>query len=368
MKNWLFAYCVATTLLLIGCKNESAQLDTDRPVVTDPPKQIVQEQKQDLHRLEVDPASFHFIADWLSDEEIIYVEKNEGLYQIQRFNIVTGDIQTVFEDPSIIIDVLIHPSRDFLLIHTSNNPLSATVKVLSLEGLVEDEIVIESSELAMEWNTIDPNRILLTAFHEDWTFDLFLYDGEDDYLELVELDDPFPKWFGKDLIATGHVEDHSLNGGTMKIYDPRTRKQQDFGQSDIVYFDTYGNSVLTVQVDEREDAVYTLWETDGAIRHQWKMPAVSNYSEWVIPEIAWVSDNEIFLAAPETGGLMDELQSPIQLFQVKEKQHKVVAEEVEAVKPRCSPSGKRCLTGFSSEILISTETGEKQAWLSFREN
>lgn len=281
---------------------------------------------------------------------------------------ITGAIDTIYEDPSIIIDVLIHPSKDFLLIHTSDNPLSATVKILSMEGSVEDEVVVESSELGIEWNDSDPSRILLTAFHEDWSFDLFLYDGHEDYLELVDLEDPFPKWFGKDLIASGHIEDHALDGGTIEIYDPATGNQRDLELADIVYFDTYRDNLLAVQVDEKEEAIYTWMETDGTIRHQWKMPAVSNYSEWVIPEMAWVSDDEMFMTSPEIGGLIDEMQSPMQLIQMKGTQQKVVADEVEAVKPRCSPSGNRCLTGFTSETLIHTETGEKETWLSFPEN
>ena len=31
--------------------------------------------------------------------------------------------------------------------------------------------------LAIEWNDIDPKLILLTAFYQDWTYDVFLYNG-----------------------------------------------------------------------------------------------------------------------------------------------------------------------------------------------
>ncbi|BAQ11368.1 hypothetical protein OXB_2897 [Bacillus sp. OxB-1] len=365
MKKWLLALSIATTLWLAGCKGEPVEQAEESPVITEPPEQQVEEVNRNLHQLDVDLESFHFVADWLSDEEVVYVEKKEDLYEVKTFNMTTGAIETIYEDPSIIIDVLIHPSKEFLLIHTSDNPLSATVKILSMEGTVEDEIVVESSELGIEWNDSDPYQILLTAFHEDWSFDLFLYDGHENYLELVELEDPFPKWFGKNSIAFSHVEDHALDGGTIQIYDPATGNQRDLELSDIVYFDTYRDSLLVVRIDEKDEAVYTWMETDGTIRHQWKLPAVSNYSEWVISEIAWVADDELFLISPETGGLIDELQSPMQLIQMKGRQQKVVAEDVEAVLPRCSPSGKRCLTGFTSETLIHTETGEKEAWLLF---
>lgn len=368
LKKRLFAFYVATALFLIGCENKSAEQDTEKPVVSKHPEEVLEETIQDLKQLEVDPGSFHFVADWLTDEDIIIVEKNKGLYQIKRFNIKSGEIHTIYEDPSIIIDVLIHPSKDFLLIHTSDNPLSATVKILTINGLLEEEVVVESSELGIEWNTIDPYRVLLTAFHEDWSFDLFSYDGHEDMLELVDLNDPFPKWFGSDQIATKSLEDHSLDGGSIQIYNPATKKSRQLDFPNVVYFDTYMNKVLAVQVNDDEEAVYTVMEEDGTPTQQWTMPAISNYSEWIIPEITWIAEDDLFMTSNETGGLLDELQAPYQLVRIKEKSQTVVVENVDAVKPNCSPTGKRCLMGYSKEILIDTETGKIRKWLSFPEN
>ena len=33
-----------------------------------------------------------------------------------------------------------------------------------MDGIVQDEIVVASTELAIEWNDLDPSLILLTAF------------------------------------------------------------------------------------------------------------------------------------------------------------------------------------------------------------
>ena len=87
-------------------------------------------------------------------------------------------------------------------------------------ALIQDEIEVASTELAIEWNDLNPSSVLLTAFHEDWTFDLFLYNGEHRYLGLLEIEDPFPKWFGENQIAIGYVEDHILDGGEIHIYEP----------------------------------------------------------------------------------------------------------------------------------------------------
>ena len=54
------------------------------------------------------------------------------------------------------------------------------------------------------------------------------------------------------------------------------------------------------------------------------LPAVSNYSEWVVPEVGWASSDTVFLRAPETGGQLDELTSPFRLIREKEGQQQVM--------------------------------------------
>ena len=43
-------------------------------------------------------------------------------------------------------------------------------------------------------------------------------------------------------------------------------------------------------------------DLEGTVRSEWTMPAISNYSEWVFPEIDWVSNNTVFLSSPDKGG------------------------------------------------------------------
>ena len=212
--------------------------------------------------LAADPAKFHFVADWLTDTKIVYVEKDEGFYKVNSFDLSTGETATLYEEQSIVIDVLIHPSKKYLLLHTSNNSTSATLKILTTDGIVQDEIEVASTELGIEWNDLDPAHPF-TAFYEDWTFDLFLYKGAESYLGLLSIDDPFPKWFGKEQIVIGYVEDHPLDGGELLLFNPTTEEWTDLDTEGIVYFDTYEQSLLTVRINEVGDAHYVLSELDG---------------------------------------------------------------------------------------------------------
>ena len=86
-----------------------------------------------------------------------------------------------------------------------------------------------------------------------------------------------------------------------------------------------------------------------------------------IPEIEWVSNKTVFLPAPDKGGQLDELLSPYRLIRVIEGRQDVVAEDIAAGLLRCSPSGQKCLTGYSAEKLIDIKTEEETTWIHFPE-
>lgn len=365
VKIRLVTFCVAV-FLLTGC---TAKVDTDMVEIPNNNETIKHPEpiEEALSKvLSADPAKFHFVADWLTDTKIIYVEKDDGLYKVNTFDLSTGEIATLYEEKSIVIDVLIHPSKKYLLLHTSDNSTSATLKIITTDGIIQDEIEIASKELEIEWNDLDPKLLLLTAFYEDWTFDLFLYNGAESYLGLLPIEDPFPKWFGKDQIVVGFVEDHSLDGSELFLFDPIKEEWTSLDTKGIVYFDTYEHTLLTVKINEMGDAHYVLSELDGTAQSEWTLPAVSNYSEWVVPEVGWVSSDTVFLWAPETGGQLDELTSPFRLIREQDGRQRVVSEDVAEGFLRCSPSGESCIMGSSATTIIDVETGEERIWLDLQ--
>lgn len=365
MRKRIFIFC-ATLLLVTGCSKKPNEI-IDGPTAIEQPGNHELIKEQISKSLVADPAKFHFVSDWLSESKVIYVEKEKGLYQVNSFDFETGQTDTIYEDDSMIIDVLIHPSKKYLLLHTSDNAASATVKIVTIDGTVQDEVIVASTELAIEWNDTDPSLILLTAFHQDWTFDLFIYNGKKESLDLLVIEDPFPKWLGKDKIAIGFVEGHVLDGGEIHTYEPLTEKWGQLNVSGVVYFDTYKDTLLVVRINEDEDAHYAIMEQDGVIRSEWTMPVISNYSEWVIPEVEWGSNETVFLSAPDKGGQLDELLSPYRLIRVIEGRQDVLVDDIASGVLRCSPSGWKCLTGYSAENVIDVRTAKETPWLIFPE-
>ncbi|MFD1926566.1 hypothetical protein ACFSFY_00565 [Sporosarcina siberiensis] len=365
----LFALFV-TALIVTGCskKNGNTEKIPEKTAPIEEEESITVEESV-VHTLTSDQGKFHFIADWLTDTSILFVEKDQNKYFLKIFDFETGDIAILFEDTSVIADVKIHPSKELILLHTSNNPTSATIKILGLDGILKDEITVESSELSIEWNDLDPSLILLTAFHQDWTYDVFLYDGKslDNGFGLIDIGNPFPKWAGKGSILTNSLDEHPLDGGSLNIYDLATDKWIASELTDIVYVDTYEESILVVRIEDNETAHYSITNLDGTVTADWQMPAVSNYSEWIIPEINWVTGNTVILATHDLGGQLDVLDEPYRLTRVSDGQQKLLEGNVTPSLLRCSASGERCLTGYSAEILINTVTGEEKVWLKLTE-
>ncbi|WP_203246914.1 YqgU-like beta propeller domain-containing protein [Sporosarcina beigongshangi] len=363
MKMRLITSCL-TVLLLTGCVAKVIDDGVEEnPVDNELTEQIDEVENAQQKVLTADPAKFHFVADWLTDTEIVYVEKNEGFYNVNSFDLTTGKVTTLYEEQSIIVDVLIHPSKKFLLLHTSDNSTSATIKILSTDGILQNEVEVSSTELEIEWNDLDSTLLILTAFYEDWTFDLFLFEGAESELSLLPIDDPFPKWFGKEQIIIGNIEDHALDGSELSLFNPKTKEWTDLATQGIIYFDTYEQSLLTVTMSASGDAQYKLSDLDGAVQSEWTLPAVSNYSEWVVPEVNWSSNETVFLRAPEIGGQLDELSSPFRLIRVKDGQQQVVSEDVATGFLRCSASGATCITDSSATTITNVETGEQRIWL-----
>ena len=98
------------------------------------------------------------------------------------------------------------------------------------------------------------------------------------------------------------------------------------------------------------------------------MPAVSNYSEWVIPQVSWVSATTLFLPSTSKGGQLDDLNEPYKLVRIENGKQHIIVEDLPATdKLLCAPDGLKCLVGYSAEKMIDVTSEEMRTWLLFSE-
>lgn len=345
-------------LLLVACTEK------EKPLVEEKKEAVPEVKEEVIEKLRADSAEFHFVANWLSDTEIVFVEKNDGVYYVKSYDVENGEVSTLYQDESIIVDVMIHPLGEQLLVHTTDNPTSGTVKTISLAGVVQHEVVIQSAELEIEWNDKDPSLILITAFYEDWTFDLFAYNGSNKDLRLLPIENPFPKWLGRDGILFTDLSSHPLDGGDLLLYNLLSGEQKKMEIDHVIYYDTYEDAALVMQIEEDEKMTYNVINEDQTVLYDWEMPAVSNYSEWMMPEIDWISSKKLLITASENGGQQDELEAPYQLIQVTEGEQDVLADEMHPGVLKCAPNGEKCLTGQLYDHYLDLKKNKEIQWLS----
>lgn len=355
----IITFLSVVIFLLAGC-TEKEETVTD---TTDEKLPVVAESEEVIKKLSSDLAGFHFVADWLTNTEVLFVEKDESAYFLKTFHINTGEVTVLYEDTSIIVDVLVHPLKDKILIHTSDSSESGIVKVLSHTGFIEHEVTIESSELEIEWNDMEPSLILFTAFYEDWSYDVFLYDGIENDLQLFPLDNPFPKWLGSEKIVASNFDNHSNVPADLKLYD-RTGEPQITGQENVVYFDTYQKSLLLIQMNDEDEATYSLLNQDLSTLSTWKVSVALNDAAWVFPEIDWLPNEQLILARDDH---QDESEQVYELVGVTDDEQVILAGDIPEGPVRCSPDGEKCLIGYAFEHLIDLKNHDKIDWLIFTE-
>ncbi|MCG3089066.1 hypothetical protein [Sporosarcina cyprini] len=344
-------------IVLTGCTSKEVPPDVQTYPETELPNETGQSAKDTLQTLHVQPEHFQYVVDWLSDTEIVYVEQEENTYAIKSFNRLTGKSELIDREDSFINDVLVHPSKKYLLIHTSDDSDSATVKIISLDGTVLHQLAIESKELSVEWNDIDENLVLLTAFHDDWSFDLFYYDGHEEEMSSLSLEDPFPKWLGTEQLLT------LSENGAVSAYDVKTDETSPTGISGVVQFETYFDSLLTMQPGEGEKVLLEMRNGEGKLMGKVEMPAVSSFSGLVMPEMDWLSADEVRMKVPTAGGKLDEMTAPFQLADIRGGQVNVLMDDVPDGPLHCSPAGTYCLTGYEGEDVLDLAKKELNKWL-----
>ncbi len=346
--------------MMTGCSKENGHGPSEKNLEQEELEQ--EEIEANIQQLHVDAKTFHMVVDWLSDEEILFVEKEESIYVLKVFNIKTEEMKTIFEESAIMTNVLVHPTKKYLLLHTSTDASAATVKMITLDGVIQNEVTIESAELEIEWNDINPLHILFTAFYEDWSFDTFFFHASNHTLQLLPVEDPFPKWFGEyQFVMSGEEL------GTLALYDVDTREKTLLAHEDVIQYDTFKDALLTIQEAEEEQVQYTILNSNGHITAQATMSGARDEFESTPSNIEWIAENQLLFFHSKNSH--DELgvAAPNHLMMLDGNGVEVISENTENSTMLCSPTGESCLTGVYLEEILHMKDQEESTWLIYEE-
>ncbi|WP_040758118.1 hypothetical protein [Sporosarcina newyorkensis] len=337
---------ILLALFLVGCEqNEIEKTEEKDPLVVD-------EEVLSVKTLKTSEENLRFVAGWLDDMNIAYVDHHDAEDRLQVFNLKTGEIHTIYTDASIISEVLIHRSKKQLLVKTSDTSTEANMTVIDTEGQVLDELTVESSELEIQWNDAEASKLLISAFREDWSYQVFLYDMNEKSLEPIELTDPFPQWMGEDQLVY-------LEGSTIVKESLQTSERSEL-VSEVNSFHA-SSEQLVVEIPDEEQTRFTVLDANGEEKHTWQ----AEHSSETIEDVEFIDDDNIIMSTNLSSDNQEGMSTMVQV--IDGEAIKRYDPEVEGGLLNCSPDGGACLVGYRMDTLIDLQTGKTTQWLQVDE-
>jgi hypothetical protein len=352
-------------IIISGCQPTTTEIST-------PPKESLTKEEKlvEFKTLSIQSENLERVIGWLSNEEILYATRQGLDFSLLSYDIVTGESKEITKISDPIIEVKIHPDLTRLAVVTSRNSLSATIHIFSVLGEDIDELIIESSEMYWDWNSLNNEQLFFSAFYEDWTFDSFVYSSDKRELNRIETTDPFGKWGHDSTIQTIlWPQNDALSGGAIRELNIETNSFEDSLDSNIIYVESFREITLTVRISEDQKLfLYSLTNIRDGKSATYEMPAISNYSQWFVPKVEWLADGSMMTYQAAESGLMDTIPTDYEIVHLTPKATDNQAVWKGPYEPfTCSPLGTHCLKGVQLEEMFVVESGRVEPWIEILE-
>ena len=325
--------------LLVGCTQSE-----DNELEVKPTEDEAQPEAQLLETLTVSEENIRFIVGWLNEKTILYVDHQDEEDRLQSFDLKTGDTQTLFTEASTISEVQVHPSASQLLVKTADDSTEALLHILDTDGTLLNEVSVESSEVEIQWNDSDASQILITAFAEDWSYQVMRYDASDDTLVGVDIDDPFAQWLGADELV--YMVDTAVLKQSLTTGEKTTLAK------DVSQFNASADQVLIEAFDETRIR-YKVVSSTGEEKSTW----LAEDSSFMMEHAAFIDEDTVVMS------ITNQTELAPTSFLVKIEDGEEVKRYALAEGGSLDCKGNKCLTGYSLDTWVDVDTGETVKWL-----
>ncbi|MGJ7921360.1 hypothetical protein [Neobacillus sp. LXY-4] len=362
--RFAFALCLLfiSILLLTGCtEGKSAN---GREVKQEPGNESKQNGQSTTKRkiqnpIPISNGELGKIAGWIDDETIVYYTNFDQGSSLYTYNIFSGKSEKVLESPEPILEVIISPSREKLLIHSSSSSEQGIMTVINDEGKILTRKTILSSELAFVWNSFNEDRILVTSFDEQWDFTVsILHIQSQEFKESLLTKQPFAVWLTSDewLYLDWDLDDLAFFAPVIKQNTAETKVEQ-VHLTNVFQLFAFQDVLLTLSIDgeDKNEAVYSFYSNQLKLLQTFKLPQLTRYADWLIPFHDFNDQHHQFITfRPLSSGSADTYKEGFQLvrYHLDVKKEEVILEDMENKPIQCSPNGDLCLYGYQFENII----------------
>src|SRR5699024_5514651 len=148
--------------------------------------------------------------------------------RLARFNIWTGETQTIYEEEEYIIYVLLSPSHDRILMQKANDE-TTELMILTLDGeVVQSRKLEQQGYVTADWNAESSDELLLSYYYFDEKDEeehqiIESWNVEQNTVKEINSPSLEMKWYSSNLyLYVDHGEDETLEEGELFIGDIRT--------------------------------------------------------------------------------------------------------------------------------------------------
>ncbi|MFB6465821.1 hypothetical protein ACE38V_03265 [Cytobacillus sp. Hz8] len=304
---------------------------------------------------------FYSIYGWLDDHTIFFTtEENQG-GSVYEYDLINGRKKLLYKSEYPIVTAAASYSKKRILLQSSKSSYMGILTVLDRGGKVYFSKEIPSTELSFEWNQYDEDKLLVSAFKEDWSFQSFLVNVVDNAWTPLKIKQPFADWLDKNELLYLDWDNDKLSLFAplikMNLDDGNTSKIEDH----VFQVHTLHDHLLTITVNEndREHAIYSFYTDSLKKVRSIKLFQLTRYSDWLVPFFDYDVINSRFITfQPLNSGDVDFYNKGFQLvsYSLKDDSQEMILDDMKNEPLSCSPSGNYCLYGNYLENLIDMKT------------
>lgn len=305
---------------------------------------------------------FNRVSEWFDDESILYVIDEDSSSTIYRYQLFTGEKEVFLKMPDPVLTLEANEDHSLFLLHTANSENKAKLTVIDKQGNIKFEWEVSSFDLFYSWNPYHTNKIFVTSFLEDWSFQTHLLDISTQKTTKFEVFQPFIQWVNSNTISYLKWDQNELDFFAPLYSYHLDTKTEALLFENIISFMSYKNLLVTYELiqDKEPFAKVGFYHPEKNQKlHEFKMPLLSDYSKWYIPSANYVPEQKKFYSfKPYSTGAFDTYGEKFELisFDVRTGKEEIILEKVDDQPLNFSPNGILCLYGFQFEKIIDMRT------------
>lgn len=359
-RSVLLLIVFISILMLFGCSFEKKEEEKNEKNQSNNLSKETPKRRFDILPLEISEGKFDRAIGWLDNKTIVYVSNVNQGSNVYKYNLFTGRSTLLYKSKYPIVEVFISPSRERILIHSSNSSYKGMITILTANGKELVSKTIKSFELAFEWNPYNENLLLVSSFTEKWDFHTYILKIQDKELSEFQLAEPFASWLTEDeLIYLDWDANHSSLLAPLKKVKYGSGKIKTI-MTGLIQAKAYRDNLMTIGLSQESDdnGVYTFYSNQMKLKSSIIVPLLSSYSDWLVPYFEFHPEDKLFYTfRPKASGDANTYSGGFEFisFDIETREETVILENVENEPISCSPDGALCLYGNQLEKIIDVK-------------